>query len=209
MNTQQAIVRKIEPSRVTMRARVPVRLESGVTVDFVSFHGLADGKEHLAIIFPGAKDIPAPLVRIHSECLTGDVFHSARCDCGKQLEEAMNGMSQSGGILLYLRQEGRGIGLYNKLDAYMLQIEQGLDTFESNQQLHFPDDLRDYSVAVHMLEALDVATIRLLTNNPDKAEQLRTHGITVSEILPTQTYMTAENKDYLEAKKNKTKHTLD
>jgi GTP cyclohydrolase II len=149
---------------VRTRVRVPLRFGDGYSADaeLVTFHGLVDGLEHLALVLGDAdrdRDRGAvPLVRLHSECLTGDVFGSARCDCGPQLREAVERISATGGYLLYLRQEGRGIGLYNKLDAYALQ-DQGLDTYAANAALGLPEDGRDYSAAAQMLTALGVDTL--------------------------------------------------
>jgi GTP cyclohydrolase II len=192
---------------VRTRVRVPLRFGDGYSVDaeLVTFHGLDDGKEHLAVVLgePGAD----PLVRLHSECLTGDVFGSARCDCGPQLREAVEQIADRGGVLLYLRQEGRGIGLYNKLDAYALQ-DQGLDTYAANAALGLPEDDRDYTAAAQMLRALGIDSLDLLSNNPDKAEQLRELGITVSRRVPTGVFTTAHNVRYLRAKVLQTQHTL-
>lgn len=165
-----------------------------------TFKGLVDGQEHLAFgLGPYREAGDVPLVRLHSECLTGDVFGSARCDCGPQLEDAARRISRDGGYLLYLRQEGRGIGLYNKLDAYALQ-DQGLDTFEANEALGLPSDGRDYAAAAQILRALGVPEIRLLSNNPDKAAQLGRHGIAVRERVPTGVFVTPSNLRYLQAK---------
>jgi GTP cyclohydrolase II len=172
-----------------------------------TFHGLVDDQEHLAFglgdwteaLDRHAAGGPAPLVRPHSECLTGDVFGSLRCDCGPQLREAVERIAGAGGFLLYLRQEGRGIGLYPKLDAYALQDE-GLDTYEANLALGHQEDERDYSAAVQMLNALGLQRVALLTNNPDKAEQLSRLGVTVTERVPTGVYLTRANAGYLAAK---------
>jgi GTP cyclohydrolase II len=186
--------------RIRTRVQVPVRAGGATTwnkAEMVTYSGLSDDKEHLALVFEGWTD--PPLVRLHSECLTGDVFGSARCDCGPQLDEAITSFSSTGGIILYLRQEGRGIGLYNKLDAYRLQ-DTGLDTFAANRELSFPNDLRDYRVAAEMLRALDVTGIRLLTNNPDKVAQLRQAGIAVWEEVRTGLFVNESNQRYLKAK---------
>ncbi|GAA4734387.1 hypothetical protein GCM10023263_91360 [Phytohabitans rumicis] len=148
-----------------------------------------------------------PLVRLHSECLTGDVFGSARCDCGPQLRKAVQRIDAVGGVLLYLRQEGRGIGLYNKLDAYALQ-DAGLDTYQANIALGLPEDDRDYTAAAQMLTALRVTELDLLTNNPDKAQQLRDLGITIAETVPTGVHATPSNLNYLHAKAQHTNHTI-
>ncbi|MFI9150662.1 GTP cyclohydrolase II [Streptomyces sp. NPDC053367] len=190
------------------RVRVPLSFADGYRVDaeLVTFHGLADGAEHLAVILgePGAG---TPLVRLHSECLTGDVFGSARCDCGPQLRESVERIAERGGVLLHLRQEGRGIGLYNKLDAYALQ-DQGLDTYEANAALGLPEDDRDYTAAAQMLRALGITELDLLSNNPDKATQLSGLGITVHDRVPTGVFTTAHNVRYLRAKVLQTQHTL-
>ncbi|MFJ5409614.1 GTP cyclohydrolase II [Pectobacterium punjabense] len=176
-------------------------------VEFITFHGLSDGKEHIALKFSHCDGNSDPLVRIHSECMTGDVFHSLRCDCGEQLTEALSLMDKKGGILLYLRQEGRGIGLYNKIDSYQLQ-RSGMDTYQANIELGFPQDVRDFSIAAQMLYALDVKSIKLLSNNPEKKIQLELHGISVSQLINTGTFLNEFNKDYLTTKKYKTNHIL-
>ncbi|MCC5479789.1 GTP cyclohydrolase II [Streptomyces barringtoniae] len=191
------------------RVRVPLRFHDGYSVDaeLVTFHGLADGQEHVAVVLGAPTPGTVPLVRLHSECLTGDVFGSARCDCGPQLREAVERIADRGGVLLYLRQEGRGIGLYNKLDAYALQ-DQGLDTYEANAALGLPEDARDYTAAAQMLAALGIGELDLLSNNPDKAEQLRDLDVVVRERVPTGVFTTAHNVRYLRAKVLQTRHTL-
>lgn len=191
------------------RVRVPLRFHDGYSVDaeLVTFHGLVDGQEHLAIVLGDPAPGTPPLVRLHSECLTGDVLGSARCDCGPQLREAVERIADRGGVLLYLRQEGRGIGLYNKLDAYALQ-DQGLDTYEANAALGLPEDARDYTAAAQMLDALGIAELDLLSNNPDKAQQLRGLGVGVQHRVPTGVFTTAHNVRYLRAKVLQTQHTL-
>ncbi|MCH5676958.1 GTP cyclohydrolase II [Streptomyces gilvus] len=191
------------------RVRVPLRFADGYSVDaeLVTFHGLTDGQEHVAVVLGSPAPGTVPLVRLHSECLTGDVFGSARCDCGPQLREAVERIADRGGVLLYLRQEGRGIGLYNKLDAYALQ-DQGLDTYEANAALGLPEDARDYTAAAQMLRALGVEELDLLSNNPDKAEQLRGLDIAVRDRVPTGVFTTAHNVRYLRAKVLQTQHTL-
>ena len=191
------------------RVRVPLRFQDGYSVDaeLVTFHGLTDGQEHVAVVLGDPAPGQVPLVRLHSECLTGDVFGSARCDCGPQLREAVERIATRGGVLLYLRQEGRGIGLYNKLDAYALQ-DQGLDTYEANAALGLPEDDRDYTAAAQMLRALGIDELDLLSNNPDKAGQLRELGIDVHDRVPTGVFTTAHNVRYLRAKVLQTQHTL-
>ncbi|MER6956052.1 MULTISPECIES: GTP cyclohydrolase II [unclassified Streptomyces] len=199
------------PAAATPRARVrvPLRFQDGYSVDaeLVTFHGLTDGQEHVAVVLGEPAPGATPLVRLHSECLTGDVFGSARCDCGPQLREAVERIAGTGGVLLYLRQEGRGIGLYNKLDAYALQ-DQGLDTYEANAALGLPEDGRDYTAAAQMLRALGITSLDLLSNNPDKADQLRGLGIDVQDRVPTGVFTTPHNVRYLRAKVLQTQHTL-
>lgn len=191
------------------RVRVPLRFQDGYGVDaeLVTFHGLTDGQEHLGVVLGDPAPGTTPLVRLHSECLTGDVFGSARCDCGPQLREAVERIAERGGVLLYLRQEGRGIGLYNKLDAYALQ-DQGLDTYAANTALGLPEDARDYTAAAQMLTALGITSLDLLSNNPDKADQLRGLGIDVHDRVPTGVFTTPHNVRYLRAKVLQTQHTL-
>lgn len=198
--------------------RVPLRFADGfaTTADVVTFDGLVDGREHLllglgdwrAALDRAADGGEAPLVRPHSECLTGDVFGSERCDCGPQLREAVERIAAEGGFLLYLRQEGRGIGLYAKLDAYALQ-DAGLDTYEANVALGRGEDERDYTVAAQMLHAAGADRIRLLSNNPDKGRQLVALGIRVAGRVRTGVHLSAANGRYLEAKRDHTAHTLD
>ncbi|PCE16157.1 GTP cyclohydrolase [Microbacterium sp. SZ1] len=200
------------------RVRVPMRFGDGysTTADVVTFDGLADGREHLLLglgdwrgaLERSADGGDAPLVRPHSECLTGDVFGSERCDCGPQLREAVERIADEGGFLLYLRQEGRGIGLYAKLDAYALQ-DSGLDTYEANVALGRGEDERDYTVAAQMLRVVGAGRIRLLSNNPDKAAQLAAMGIDVVEQVRTGVHETTANHRYLEAKRDHTSHTID
>ncbi|MFH0521860.1 GTP cyclohydrolase II [Streptomyces sp. M41] len=191
------------------RVRVPLHFPDGYRADaeLVTFHGLADGQEHVAVVLGAPAPGTTPLVRLHSECLTGDVFGSARCDCGPQLREAVERIAERGGVLLYLRQEGRGIGLYNKLDAYALQ-DQGLDTYAANAALGLPEDDRDYTAAAQMLTALGIGELDLLSNNPDKADQLRALGIEVRDRVPTGVFATPDNVRYLRAKVLQTQHTL-
>lgn len=208
----------LPPATVRTRVTVPLRFADGyrTTADVVTFERLADGREHLLLAlgdWRGAQDRAAaggaaPLVRPHSECLTGDAFGSLRCDCGPQLREAVERIAGTGGFLLYLRQEGRGIGLYAKLDAYALQ-DAGLDTYEANVALGHGEDERDYRAAAQMLLATGVDRIRLLSNNPDKAVQLDAYGVTVTERVPTGVHLSPDNARYLLAKRDHTAHTLD
>jgi GTP cyclohydrolase II len=196
--------------RATIRTQVtiPLRLASGyaTTARAFTFKGLVDGREHLALgVGPCARsllrhDAARPtLVRLHSECLTGDVLGSERCDCGPQLHEAVVRLDRAGGYLLYLRQEGRGIGLYAKLDAYQLQSD-GLDTYAANVALGYGADERDYTAAAQMLIALGLPTVRLLTNNPEKVRQLTERGVTVAQQVPTGVHLNEANARYLETK---------
>jgi 3,4-dihydroxy 2-butanone 4-phosphate synthase/GTP cyclohydrolase II len=170
-----------------------------------------EGKEHIALVRGDLKGMPssyAPLVRVHSECLTGDVFGSRRCDCGLQLDGALKVIAEEGaGIILYLRQEGRGIGLENKIKAYQLQ-EQGLDTVEANLQLGFEADERNFAVAAHMLLSLGVQSIRLITNNPRKAKEIEAWGVTVAARVPTAVSDDPCSARYLQTKREKLGHLL-
>jgi 3,4-dihydroxy 2-butanone 4-phosphate synthase/GTP cyclohydrolase II len=153
----------------------------------------------------GLEDV---LVRVHSECLTGDVFHSQRCDCGQQLEDALRQIEEEGrGVLLYLAQEGRGIGLLNKLRAYKLQ-EEGLDTVDANLELGLPADLRDYGIGAQILVDLGLTSIRILTNNPKKIIGLEGYGLRVSEQLPIEHYPNEHNQDYMRTKRDRMGHLL-
>ena len=204
--------------RIRRALHLPIRWgeHEAVQARAFTFTGLSDGLEHIALgLGPWQKAIkrsasggPAILVRPHSECLTGDLFGSERCDCGPQLREAMNWLALEGGLLLYLRQEGRGIGLYRKMDAYALQ-DQGLDTYEANIYLGRGADERNYLSAAQMLQALDVSRVRLLSNNPDKASQMALHGIEVIALVRTEVHATSANIAYLKAKRSTSGHILD
>jgi 3,4-dihydroxy 2-butanone 4-phosphate synthase/GTP cyclohydrolase II len=176
--------------------------------EVVGFRSLVDSKHHVAMVkgeVAGKQDV---LVRVHSECLTGDVFHSMRCDCGQQLESALALIEEEGqGVLLYLAQEGRGIGLLNKLRAYKLQ-EQGLDTVDANIELGLPADLRDYGIGAQILVDLGLTSIRLLTNNPKKIVGLEGYGLNVTDQLPIQAPATQYNRDYLRTKRDRMGHLL-
>jgi 3,4-dihydroxy 2-butanone 4-phosphate synthase/GTP cyclohydrolase II len=178
--------------------------------DFVAiaFREKLTGKHHVALVkghVEGEEDV---LVRVHSECLTGDVFHSLRCDCGEQLEQALARIgSEERGVLLYMAQEGRGIGLLNKLKAYELQ-ENGMDTVEANIELGFPPDMREYGIGNQILADLGLSTIRILTNNPKKITGIEGFGLTVVEQVPIEIAPNDENRDYLETKRTKLGHRL-
>ncbi len=175
----------------------------------VAFYNNRDGKEHVAVVHGdilGARDVPT---RIHSECLTGDALGSLRCDCRDQLQQGLRKMAgERRGLLVYLRQEGRGIGLINKIRAYSLQDE-GLDTVEANLALGFRDDERDYAIAAHMIKSLTVRSIRLLTNNPRKIDQLVAHGIEVTGRSPHVVPPNRHNRFYLETKAERSGHWID
>jgi len=195
-------------TEIRTRISLKVGSNSNIPAEMISFNGLVTDKEHVALVFAQADTSqPVPLVRIHSECLTGDVFHSSRCDCGEQLDEAINQMAEEGGVILYLRQEGRGIGLYNKIDAYKLQSE-GMNTYQANNHLGFGDDLRDFTEAGQMLEALNITRLKLMTNNPKKVKALSDYGLTVEEEVNTSTHIKEGNEDYLKAKVDNAGHKL-
>ena len=208
----------IPTATIRTQVTVPLAVAGGYrpTARVFTFDGLADGQEHLALglgdravpLELGPTGGPPPLTRLHSECLTGDVFGSQRCDCGPQLTESLQRLSDPGGFLLYLRQEGRGIGLYAKLDAYVLQ-DSGLDTYEANVALGYAADERDYTVAAQMLRALGLSRVVLLSNNPDKACQLDRLGISVTHRVPTGVHLSEANAHYLMAKAERAAHTLD
>jgi 3,4-dihydroxy 2-butanone 4-phosphate synthase/GTP cyclohydrolase II len=176
--------------------------------EVVGYRSLVDDKHHVALVkgeVDGQDDV---LVRVHSECLTGDVFHSLRCDCGEQLESALSMIEREGrGVLLYLAQEGRGIGLLNKLKAYKLQ-EEGLDTVDANLQLGLPADLRDYGIGAQILVDLGLTSIRLLTNNPKKIRGLEGYGLRVTDQIPIEHVPNPHNEGYLRAKRERMGHTL-
>ncbi len=167
-----------------------------------------DRMPHLVIMHPNVNFDDTPLVRVHSECFTGDLLGSKRCDCGEQLHRALELVNKEKGILLYLRQEGRGIGLTNKLKAYNLQ-DNGLNTIDANHQLGFDADARTYDIATYILNDLGVRKIRLLTNNPRKVESLKKGGIEIIERVSIQIVPTKDNKDYLKTKKDLMGHFLD
>jgi GTP cyclohydrolase II len=203
------VTRAVQPAAIRRRIRIPLRFADGysTTATIVSFTGLADGQQHVALELGRPAEARPPLVRLHSECLTGDVFGSQRCDCGPQLREAVERITEHGGYVLYLRQEGRGIGLYDKLDAYALQ-DRGLDTYDANLALGHRADERDYTSAAQMLHALDASRIALLSNNPDKGTQLARLGITITRHVPTAVHLNETNAAYLTTKAQRGGHDL-
>ena len=191
---------------VPSKARLPTKNgEFNIRV----FHEKDTGFDHVAL-YMGDMSGPDPvLMRVHSECLTGDAFGSLRCDCGPQLNAALNAISEKGwGVLLYLRQEGRGIGLHAKIQAYHLQ-DHGADTLDANLMLGLPGDARNYQMASIMLKALNVNDVCLLSNNPDKAKQLEKYGIRVSQRVPLVVGVDAENEEYLRTKVNRMGHEIE
>lgn len=194
-----------EPITATGRANLPTRFGD---FDVAAFED-GTGREHLAILkgeVQGAEDL---LVRLHSRCVTGEVFHSRRCDCGAQLEHALRRIEEEGrGVLVYLDQEGRGVGLVNKIRAYALQ-DDGADTVEANRELGLPEDARDYGAAADLLQVLGVESVRLLTNNPDKVHRLQEEGVAVTDREPIVVGRNEENVAYLETKRQEMGHLLD
>jgi 3,4-dihydroxy 2-butanone 4-phosphate synthase/GTP cyclohydrolase II len=174
----------------------------------IAYKSTTDPDEHLAMVMGDVATDEPVLVRVHSQCLTGDVFHSMRCDCGEQIEMAMKRIAEAGrGVVLYMRQEGRGIGLHNKIKAYALQ-DKGMDTVEANLSLGFKDDQRDYGVGAQILADLGVHNMRLMTNNPKKGLGLESYGLTITEQLPITTKPNPHNRRYLQTKQKKMGHLL-
>jgi len=196
-----------DATRLSIAARARLPVAGAESAEIVAFRTPEGPGEHVALLI-GAPNGEPPVVRLHSECLTGDVLGSLKCDCGPQLHAAIAAIAASGwGILLYLRQEGRGIGLINKLRAYALQ-DQGFDTVDANMRLGFAIDARDFAVAARMLDLLGQREIRLLTNNPDKVASLETHGIRVTERVPHHLPPNPHNARYLATKRDRTGHQL-
>jgi len=196
--------------QIASRARLPVA--AAEDAEIVAFRSADDLREHVALVVGQQRSDRAPLVRLHSECLTGDILGSLKCDCGPQLDAALAAMAAEArrggwGVLLYLRQEGRGIGLINKLRAYQLQ-DQGFDTVDANNRLGLPTEARDFPVAARMLALLGVGPIRLMTNNPAKVEALRGAGVNVAERVPHQLPSNPHNARYLDTKRDRTGHLL-
>lgn len=200
------------PERLVIATRAKLPVSASATAEIVAFRKADDMREHVALII-GDPSSTMPLVRVHSECLTGDVLSSLKCDCGPQLDaalQAMAGAAREGGwgVLLYMRQEGRGIGLVNKLRAYRLQ-DQGFDTVDANQRLGLPDEARDFETAARMLELLGIDSVRLMTNNLRKVEALQSHGVAVIERVPHQLPDNPHNARYLATKRDRSGHLLD
>ena len=196
--------------RIASRAHLPV--EAAPEAKIVAFRSPDDTREHVALVIGKERSDRPPLVRLHSECLTGDVLGSLKCDCGPQLDAALHAMAheaQEGGwgVLLYMRQEGRGIGLINKLRAYRLQ-DQGFDTVDANTRLGLPDEARDFPTAARMLDLLGVRDIRLMTNNPAKVDALAAHGVSIAERVPHALPDNPHNARYLATKRDRAGHLL-
>ena len=201
-----------DPARLTIASRARLPVAAAETAQIIVFRSADDLREHAALVIGQQQSDRTPLVRLHSECLTGDVFSSLKCDCGPQLDAALAAMAEEAaqggwGVLLYLRQEGRGIGLVNKLRAYQLQ-DQGFDTVDANTRLGLPSEARDFPVAARMLELLGVGPIRLLTNNPAKVTALETSGVIVTERVPHHLPPNPHNARYLDTKRDRSGHLL-
>ena len=201
-----------DPTRLIIATRARLPVTAGEECEIVAFRSADDLREHVALVFGPARSDRAPLVRLHSECLTGDVLGSLKCDCGPQLDAALHAAAEDAkvggwGVVLYLRQEGRGIGLINKLRAYRLQ-DQGFDTVEANQRLGLPDEARDFPVAARMLDLLGAREIRLMTNNPAKVAALEVAGVRVIERVPHQLPDNPHNARYLATQRDRAGHLL-
>jgi 3,4-dihydroxy 2-butanone 4-phosphate synthase / GTP cyclohydrolase II len=196
---REILIEELASTRVPLQGRGDFQM--------TIFNNQIDSAEHFTLVKTPKFSNQVPLVRIHSECITGDVFGSCKCDCGNQLQQSLDQIAKEGGVFIYLRQEGRGIGLANKLKAYALQ-EQGYDTVEANLQLGFPADNRDYAVAFQILKYLGLEAIRLLTNNPKKVEAIEKYGVVVCERIPLTVQPTPANRDYLKTKQQKLGHLM-
>ena len=197
----------LDPARLAIAARARLPVAASETAEIVAFRSPEEASDHVALVI-GRRDANPPVVRLHSECLTGDVLGSLKCDCGPQLHAALHAMADAPwGLLLYLRQEGRGIGLVNKLRAYALQ-DQGYDTVDANLRLGFPVEARDFAIAGRMLDLLGIARIRLMTNNPEKVARLEKEGVEVVERIPLALPTNPHNEHYLATKRDRTGHQL-
>ncbi|MBB5708525.1 GTP cyclohydrolase II [Sphingopyxis panaciterrulae] len=201
------VARLLDPARLAIAARARLPVAASETAEIVAFRSPEEASDHIALVI-GKRDGSPPVVRLHSECLTGDVLGSLKCDCGPQLHAALHAMADAPwGVLLYLRQEGRGIGLVNKLRAYALQ-DQGYDTVDANLRLGFPVEARDFAIAARMLALLGVSRIRLMTNNPEKVARLEKEGVEVVERIPLALPTNKYNAQYLATKRDRTGHQL-
>ncbi|MBJ7440204.1 MAG: GTP cyclohydrolase II [Sphingopyxis sp.] len=197
----------LDPTRLAIAARARLPVAASETAEIIAFRSPEEASDHVALVI-GQRDGNPPVVRLHSECLTGDVLGSLKCDCGPQLHAALHAMAHAPwGVLLYLRQEGRGIGLVNKLRAYALQ-DQGYDTVDANLRLGFPVEARDFAIAGRMLDLLNIPRIRLMTNNPEKVARLEKEGVEVVERLPLALPTNKFNEQYLATKRDRTGHQL-
>ncbi len=197
----------LDPQRLIIAARARLPVAASKSAEIIAFRSPEEASDHIALVV-GQRDATPPVVRLHSECLTGDVLGSLKCDCGPQLHAALEAMAgASWGVLLYLRQEGRGIGLVNKLRAYALQ-DQGFDTVDANLRLGFPVEARDFAIAAHMLAQLHIPRIRLMTNNPEKVARLEAEGVEVVERLALALPTNEFNEQYLATKRDRTGHQL-
>jgi GTP cyclohydrolase II len=207
-----------DTARLTIAARAHLPIAAAEDAEIVAFRSADDLREHVALVIGKQDGDRAPLVRLHSECLTGDILGSLKCDCGPQLDAALGAMAEEAkseeeggaggwGVLLYLRQEGRGIGLINKLRAYRLQ-DQGFDTVDANNRLGLPTEARDFPVAARMLALLGVHAIRLMTNNPEKVRALEAEGVEVAERVAHQLPANPHNARYLDTKRDRSGHLL-
>lgn len=202
-----------DPAKLTIATRAHLPIAACENAEIVAFRSVDDIREHVALVIGTQMSDRAPLVRLHSECLTGDILGSLKCDCGPQLSAALAAMAQEArgggwGVLLYMRQEGRGIGLVNKMRAYRLQ-DQGFDTVDANQRLGLPDESRDFATAARMLELLGVREIRLMTNNLRKVIALEDAGVRITERVQHQLPANPHNARYLNTKRNRSGHLLD
>lgn len=210
--SHEEIAAFIDPANLLVASRARLPVEASDEAEIIAFRSPADTREHVALVIGKRSAERAPLVRLHSECLTGDVLASLKCDCGPQLDAALHAMAEEAGkggwgVLLYMRQEGRGIGLINKLRAYRLQ-DQGFDTVDANTRLGLPDEARDFPVAARMLELMNIAKVRLMTNNPAKVDALAAEGVTIDERVPHALPDNPHNTRYLATKRDRSGHLL-